>query len=267
MEEKCFYDVSNLKKYDKCEYPNFFARFYDLIYSNIDIGIEKDMYLNKISSIKGKILEAGVGTGRLFAEALKRGADIYGVDISPAMIDVLRDKLDDKYHNRVIVKDVRDMNLGVKFDLIIAPFRVFAHFLEVEDQLRALNCIYEHLNTGGIFMFDVFVPDLNLLLNGMQQFVDFEGEYEPGKKIRRISTTENDLIKQITNYHARFEWEEEGEWKYGEWDVKLRYFFRYELENLISLSPFSLKGIYGDLEGKPLTKDSKNFIIECKKDF
>ena len=120
---------------------------------------------------------------------------------------------------------------------------------------------------GGIFMFDVFIPDLSILLNGMENFVDFEGEYEPGKKIRRISNVKSDLTKQINDYSAKFEWEEGGEWKLAEWNVKLRYFFRYELEHLISLSPLRLIDIYGDFEGKPITQDSKNFIIECKKDY
>ena len=96
MPVKCFYDISNLSKYDKNEYPEFFARFYDLIYSKVETGIDESLYFKRISQTKGKILEAGVGTGRLFEKALKDGADIYGVDISPAMIDVLRKKLDDK---------------------------------------------------------------------------------------------------------------------------------------------------------------------------
>jgi len=265
MPEKCFYNISNLNKYDKYEYPDFFARFYDLIYEKIDIGIEKEMYLKIIRRTKGKILEVGVGTGRLFTEALKNGADIYGVDISPEMIKVLRNKLEEKNYNRVIVKDIRDMNLDVKFDLIIAPFRVFSHLPEVDDQMSALKCIYNHLNPGGIFIFDVFVPDPNLLLNGPDNFIDFEGEYEKGKKTRRISTTKTDKIRQITDYHARFEWEEADGWKSGEWDTKIRYFFRYELEHLINLSPLDLIDIYGDIEGKPLTKDSKNFIVTCKR--
>jgi len=267
MAEHCYYDVSNIKKYDKDEYPDFFARFYDLIYEHIDIGIESEMYLKKIASVKGKILEAGAGTGRLFCEALKRGADIYGLDISSSMINVLRKKLDEKYHNRVLLKDMRDMNLGVTFDLIISPFRVFSHLLEISDQIKALECIYKHLNPAGIFMFDVFVPDLNLLLNGLDNFVDFEGEYEPGQKIRRISSTRVDLMEQITYYNAKFEWEENGKLYTGEWDTRLRYFFRYELENLIARTPFRLIGIYGDFEGGPINKNSKNFIIECKKDF
>lgn len=265
MSVNCFYDISNLQKYDKNEYPEFFARFYDLIYSKVETGIDETSYYKRISQTKGKILEAGVGTGRLFIQALKDGADIYGVDISPEMIGVLRKKLDGKDQGRVIVKDITDMNLGVTFDLIISPFRVFAHLLTVEDELKALNCIYKHLNPGGVFIFDVFVPELKILLEGTEATVDFEDESEI-THIKIVSVS-SDLINQLSNINMQIEWKEKEEIKSGEWNVQLRYFFRYELENLIGRSPLTLVDIYGDSEGLPLTNDSKNFIVVCKREF
>ena len=183
------------------------------------------------------------------------------------MIEVLRKKLDGKDKGRVIVKDITDMNLDVKFDLVISPFRVFAHLLSTEDQLKALNCIYKHLNPGGIFIFDVFIPDLKILLEGTEATVDFEGTDESGIKVVRIASVSSDLIKQVSNINMRIEWKEKEEMKSEEWNVQMRYFFRYELENLIGRSPFKLIDIYGDSEGQPLTGDSKNFIVVCKKEF
>jgi SAM-dependent methyltransferase len=267
MSVKCFYDISNLQKYDKNEYPEFFARFYDLIYSKEGTGIDESFYFNRVSQTRGKILEAGVRTGRFFIKAFKDGADIYGVDISPAMIEVLRKKLDGKDQGRVIVKDITDMNLNVRFDLIISPFRVFAHLLTVEDQLKALNCIYKHLNPGGVFIFDVFVPDFKILTGGAEVPFRFEDTDETGIQFARIASISSDLINQVSNICIKIEWKEMGEIKSGEWNVKTRYFFRYELENLIGRSPLKLVDIYGDSEGQPLTNDSKNFIVVCKREF
>ena len=75
------------------EYPKNFARFYDLIYHQMRDGVDNDFFQKEIRQIKGKILEVGVGTGRLFINALNQGADIYGIDISQSMIDVLHKKL------------------------------------------------------------------------------------------------------------------------------------------------------------------------------
>ena len=73
------------------EYPRFFARFYDVIYQEIRDTTDNQFFLKEIENTTGKTLEVGVGTGRLFTEALNRQADIYGIDISPAMVEVLKE--------------------------------------------------------------------------------------------------------------------------------------------------------------------------------
>ena len=84
-------------------------------------------------------MEVGVGTGRFFIEALNQGVDIYGIDISASMVEVLKNKLPKEDHNRVYVENFCKLNMNKKFDLIIAPFRVFMHLLKVEDQFKALK--------------------------------------------------------------------------------------------------------------------------------
>lgn len=266
MPEKCFYDISNVKKQDKFEYPDFFARFYDIIYGKIRSGVDYEYYLRQILNRKGNILEIGVGTGRLFISALEKGADIYGIDVSPSMVQILRMKLKDEYHNRVFVKDITELNLGLKFDLIIAPFRTFMHILDTDLQLKALNNIYDHLETNGTFIFDVFVPDLAMLLNGVDEIVDFEGEYEKGRKLKRIYSMSSDLTSQTSNILFRFEWDEEDGQKSAEWRTVMRYYFRYELENLVRLSKLRLVNIYGDFNESELGPESKDFVVVCKKD-
>jgi len=123
-----------------------------------------------------------VDTGRFFVDALKRGADAYGIDISKNMLERLKSKIPAQDHRRLWVHDAVTMHLPLKFSLIIAPFRVFSHLKEVEDQVKCLNSVWDHLEPGGRFIFDVCVPDFRLL-EGMHNHPDFEGEYEPGKKL------------------------------------------------------------------------------------
>jgi len=157
-------------------YPESFARFYDVIYSSIRDGADNSYYAEKIAAAKGPILEVGAGTGRLYIPAVKSGADIYAIDNSPAMLQILKQKIDKSYHSRIFTQDIRTVDLDMKFDLVIAPFRVFGHLISREDQLSALNNIFKLLNPGGRFIFDLFVPDLDILRNGFNNHVDFEGE-------------------------------------------------------------------------------------------
>jgi SAM-dependent methyltransferase len=214
---------------------------------------------------KGRILEIGVGTGRLFMEALNQGADIYGIDISKYMLDELEKKLPDRQKSRISLQDFIDFRFDFKFDLIIAPFRVIMHLLDKDDQVRALNNVYNHLSRNGRFIFDVFVPNLNQLINGLDNQVDFEGEYEPGKKIRRIVSTIPDMVNQVINVTFRLEWDEDGGMKTDKWEMPLRFFFRYELEHLVERSYFRKYKIVGDFRGNELNRDSREFIVICQK--
>ncbi|MBN2213723.1 MAG: methyltransferase domain-containing protein [Bacteroidales bacterium] len=247
------------------EYPDYFARFYDIIYHQLRSHVDARYFLSKIKSTRGSILEIGVGTGRFFTEALGSGADIYGIDISKSMVDVLKNKLDPSEHYRIYTGDACTMKLDRRFSLIIAPFRVFSHVIDVTDQIKFLNNVWEHLDDEGKFIFDLFIPDPGKLQKGMDKVVDFEGEYEPGKKLRRTVSTSPDIVNQILDISMNFEWEDNNKWLTKTWKIKFRIYFRYELEHLITLSRLKLENISGDYKGGSLSKNSKEFVVVCRK--
>ena len=250
---------------DTNEYPENFARFYDTIYQQLRDGVDNMFFLKHIFNTNGKVLEIGVGTGRFFIDALKNGVDIYGIDISNNMLNILKGKLGKDQHHRLSNQSIIDFSLDIRFDLIIAPFRVIMHVLDKNDQIGSLNNIYNHLNTNGKFIFDTFIPDLKQIQNGINNVTDFEGEYESGKKLRRIVSAKPDLINQLINVHFKIEWEEDDSINHEDWELQLRFFFRYELEHLIERSNFSQYEILGDYDGNILNQESKDFIIVCKK--
>ncbi len=247
------------------EYPDFVARFYDVIYSKVRSGVDTGYFMDKILSTRGKVLEIGVGTGRFFIDALAKGADIYGIDISRNMVDVLKKKLASENHYRIITGDACSMKLDSRFDLIIAPFRVFAHVLDTKNQLLFLNNVYEHLTDKGTFIYDLFVPDPKLMAEGIDNLTDFEGEYESGKRLRRIVSSKTDLVNQLLDVTMKFIWDEDNKQLEKEWKLKMRLFFRYEVEHLIQLSKLNLVKIYGDYQENLLNSESKEFIVVCKK--
>jgi len=244
-------------------YPDFVARFYDVVYQQVRDAADKQYYVNKLTSCQGPSLEVGVGTGRIFLEALDRGADVYGTDNSAEMLAVLRAKLEPRRHHRIRQCDLVNMELGKRFDLIIAPFRVLSHIIDIGNQIRALNTVSDHLAPGGVFIFDLYVPNLKLLLDGLPPTVDFDGEYAPGKRLRRATSATSDLITQITSVTMAFCWKDGGQQSSKDWSFPMRFFFRYELEHLIARSKLELKAIYGDFAESPLSSGSKEFIVQC----
>jgi SAM-dependent methyltransferase len=245
------------------QYPDYVARFYDVVYRQMRDAADKSYYVNKIVSSNGPCLEVGVGTGRIFLEALDKGADVYGTDSSAEMLAVLRNKLEPRYHDRIRQSDLVKMELGRRFPLIIAPFRVLSHIIDIEDQIKALNTVYDHLASGGLFIFDLYVPSLKLLLDGLPPTVDFDGEYAPGRRLKRTTSAASDLIHQLTSVTMAFAWEEDGRQCSREWSFPMRFFFRYELEHLIARSKLKLRAIYGDFAESPINAHSKEFLVHC----
>ncbi len=245
------------------EYPSFFSRFYDVIYQDLRNQVDHQYFLEQIRKCNGKVLEIGVGTGRLFIDAWQQGNDIYGIDISESMLEVLREKLPSSDHYRVSNQNMTDFSFHFKFDLIVAPFRVFMHVLEKENQLLALNHIYRYLKRGGRLIVDAFVPDLYLLLEPLTRFKDFDGEYKSGQQLKRFVSTSPELLRQLIHVTFDLEWQDGESLKKERWQVPLRYFFRYELEHLLDRSEFSSYHIYGDYQGGELDESSSEFLVEC----
>lgn len=254
---------------DEYYYNETVTRFYDVVYDSFPVlKVGEKFYIDEINNVTntgGSVLEAGVGTGRIFLPALAARADVYGIDYSYQMLARLRTKLDASEHHRLYEGDIRNFSIDKKFSLIISPFRVFQHLLTVEDQLLALNCLYEHLEDGGRLIFDVFNPNLNRMVNPISDFLEFDGEYEPGNNLKRYSTVSYNYIKQLMELTFKFVWNENGKENTDSFTTPLRYYFRYELENLIARTHFKLEKVYGNFDRDELNEKSNEFILICRK--
>jgi SAM-dependent methyltransferase len=247
-------------------YPDFVARFYDTVYAEVRDGVDDDYYLRKMAEADGPVLEVGSGTGRLLSRALLRGVDAHGIDLSPVMIERCREKLPEDQRQRVWVHDAVRLPPEPRFALVVAPFRVLSHVEGVEDQRRLLDAVHGVLRPGGLFVFDVYVPNLKLLLEGLPETADFEGEHAPGLRLRRVvSSSRADLSRQTNHVRMSFVWDEPDGERRGEWEFDMRFFFRFELEHLVARSKLALEAIHGDFDEGPLTADSREYVVVCRK--
>lgn len=247
------------------DYPEYFAQFYDIIYDSIRSHVDTDFYLGRIKKSVGPVLEIGCGTGRFFSQAVKQRADIYGIDISKSMVKFLFKKVEKVHHDKISIQGAADFNFPFKFDLIIAPFRVYSHLLTVEAQLAALNNAFDHLKENGRLIFDLYVPDPGMIAAGLSNVVDFEGEYMPGKIMSRTVNMKADIVNQISDITMTFKWDEDNIQRSESWNFKFRFYFHYEIEHLIARSKLTLEKIYGDFNEGDLTSGSKEFIVVCRR--
>jgi SAM-dependent methyltransferase len=241
------------------------VRFYDITYDHMLEKQSRDYYVELILECDGPVLEIGTGTGRIFLRALSAGADIYGIDISTNMLNKLKSKMPENKHFRLHYQDARNFELDKKFELIIAPFRMFSHLITVDDQLGALNTIREHLADDGKFIFDVFIPKLELISVGTREQLILDVEYEPGKSLKRYDTVKPDYIHQIQHITFKFVWNDIDGQNEDSTTFPFRYFFRYELEHLLARANLTIEKIYGDFYGNSLEQSQKEFVVVCRK--
>jgi hypothetical protein len=106
---------------------------------------------------------------------------------------------------------------------------------------------------------------MNILIEGLNNYKDFEEEYKPGRKLKRYITTKTDLIEQVTDVTMKLCWDEDDGEISKEWKFPMRFFFRHEIEHLIALSSLQLVTIYGDHKENRLSKESTDFVLVCEK--
>ena len=214
----------------------------------------------------GEALELGCGTGRILIPAAQAGCVITGLDQSKSMLARCRAKADalpDDARNRItlVEADMTRFSLSRTFRLVIAPFRPIQHLTTVGNQLSFLECVREHLEPGGRFVFDVFNPNLVMLAaeTRTEEIEDTPEQSLPdGRRVRRT-------YRVVRKRHA--EQCNDIELIYyldGRRMVQacpLRYFFRFELEHLLARSGFEIVALYGAFDRSPFDHDSTEIIF------
>ncbi len=140
-----------------------------------DVGF----YVEEARRAGSPVVELGVGTGRIAVPTAAEGIEVIGIDSSPGMLEVCRQRAE-----LAGVAELLDLRLGEleappveeRVGLVTCPFRSFLHLLDDDARVRALAAARELLVPGGRLVFDVFAP-------GPDDIADTHGrwlEREPG---------------------------------------------------------------------------------------
>ena len=131
------------------------ASVYDAIMDDVEYEGWTDFILREAEKVgwRGhKVLDLGCGTGNSTFPFFARGFHVTGLDASPDMLAVAREKLPPV---RFVQGNFTSFKLDEKFDLIISVFDSLNNLLEPHDFLRTAERIRHHLTPDGLFMFDV----------------------------------------------------------------------------------------------------------------
>ena len=252
----------------------FISDLYDAIY---DSRTPRDVrfFVDYAKQAGGKTIELGCGTGRVLIPTALAGCEITGLDLSAYMLKKCREKsakLPPEIAEKInlVQGDMTNFDTGEKYALATIPFRPFQHLITVEQQKACLNCIHAHLLAKGKLVFDVHHTNLPRLID--PQFM-MEMDVEPpmtlpdGRVVKRTSRTaafhhdeqynEIELIYYVQHPDGKKERLVHA--------LPMRYFYRYEVEHLLSLCGFKVMEFYGDFDKSAFREDSPEMIFVAEK--
>lgn len=170
-----------------------YSRYYDLLYRDKNYDAESAYVAGLIRRHAPRaqtIMEIGCGTGAHAAELARLGFEITGVDLSEGMLEAAETRkaaLEAGLASRMSFShgDARSARLGRKFDAVISLFHVMSYQSTNHDLAAAFATAREHLEPGGVFVFDCW--------------------YGPAVLRQWPTVTEKNLADDATEVHRRAE--------------------------------------------------------------
>jgi SAM-dependent methyltransferase len=134
------------------------AQYYDQLFTFHTAWYEhaREQVLGRILPHVESACDLACGTGTTAVTLARRGIRTYGVDISPTMRRLAREKaLRAGLPFRVVRGDMRDFRLPQLVDLILCEFDALNHVDRKSDLARVGRAVGQALRPGGWFYFDV----------------------------------------------------------------------------------------------------------------
>jgi SAM-dependent methyltransferase len=201
----------------------------------------------------GAALELGIGTGRLALPLSRQGVRVHGIELSPAMVAQLQTKAGSDAIG-VTVGDFATALVDETFTLAYLVRNTITNLTTQDEQVACFRNAAAHLEPGGCFVIEVYVPELQRL--------------PPGETIHAFTVTpthlgfeEYDVATQIAFSHHY--WVIDG--RLETFSSPHRYVWPAELDLMARLASMTLRERWSDWNRAPFTSDSRNHISVWEK--
>lgn len=242
-----------------------FAWFYDEFNGEADYQalfdyVHGELEANGVAG--GLLADLGCGTGDLTLMLSQAGYDVIGIDRSPEMLSVFREKADELgLSGKVLLlcQDILSMELYGTIRAAVSTFDTFNHIGPIQHFEKAVRQAAFFMEKGGVFLFDMNTPYKHQAVLGENVFT-FEEEdarcvwrnhYDPDA--RRVTITV-DIDYQETGEHFHEEFFE----------------YTYTLEEIkaaLEKNGFTLESVCDGESFGPLTEESERYFFCAVKNY
>ena len=196
----------------------------------------------------GAALDLGIGTGRLALPLSRRGVPVSGIELSLAMVAELRAK-EGSQVVEVTVGDFATTRVAGSFRLAYVVRNTITNLTTEDEQVACFENVAGHLEPGGCFVVENYVPALRLL--------------PPGETVHVFAATpthvgfeEYDVAAQIAV--SRHFWLVDGQWQ--TFSSAHRYLWPSELDLMARLAGMRLRERWAAWDRSAFTSESAGHV-------
>jgi SAM-dependent methyltransferase len=201
----------------------------------------------------GRALELGIGTGRIALPLAQRGVPVHGIELSKAMVAILRTKPGGEDLG-VTIGDFATTTVEGTFSVAYLVFNTILNLTTQAGQVACFRNVAAHLEPDGCFVVEVEVPELQRL--------------PPGETIRAFTVSETrwgfdeyDVATQgLTSHHFEI-----VDGRVERLSVPFRYAWPAELDLMAQLAGMRLRERWSGWEREPFTSDSRKHVSVWEK--
>ena len=241
-----------------------FAQVYDLFMDNVPYEQWSAFLcriLKKYGIEDGPVLDLGCGTGKLTRLMAKAGYDMTGVDSSAEMLQIALSQTGEE-EILYLLQEMQELDLDGCVRAVYSACDCINYVLDEEELQEAFARVYEHLETGGVFLFDMNTDYKYTQLLGENTFAEsredgsfiWENYYDEEERINEYDLTL--FIPEQDGLYRRF-----SETHYQR-DYDLQ-----QIKIMLEKAGFVCEAIYDDYSEETVHAESERAVFIGRKEY
>jgi SAM-dependent methyltransferase len=234
----------------EAHFDEWIAQRYEVLWPELFDPLLVDSTVDFLTGLAGggAALEFGIGTGRVALPLSRRGVDVHGIELSPAMASRLT--IEQGASGIVVsVGDFTTAHADRQFTLVYLLRNTITNVTTQEEQVMVFRNAARHLTQGGVFVVENYVPELRRLPPGETAHVFTVTPAHVGFEVY-------DMATQIAFSHHY--WIIDGQLK--TFSTPHRYVWPSELDLMAELAGLTLSDRWSDWFRNPFTSESRSHI-------
>ena len=248
------------------EYRGLMAETWNLFRGDTSEWEDRFYFKEMIDQYGQPVLDVGCGTGRLLLDYLAADIDIDGLDISPDMLAICRQKgASLMLEPKLYLGDMVSMKLPRKYQTIIVPSCSFQLVTDMDEASLAVSRFYDHLLPGGVLVmaFMIFKPGSDGKLSDWR-LANEETRPEDGALAQFYIRGRNDAETQLQHNESRYEITLDGEVITSEFHQRspaTRWYTQSQAVDMFEAAGFKDIKLFRGATQEPATADDDVFSV------